>query len=204
MKKIFILTGEPSGDKLASKVISKLQENRSDIKFLRGNKILTLPKDSFEEFDIRNTGDKHQYKVCDRCFKRLDTNLFSNNRIKKHGITKRPSCKSCRRVKEGKDISVVDRKKWDLKKPKDFNPFTCPICNKTTIAGISKIVLDHNHQTGEVRGYLCESCNTGIGRFDDNLDLLDILLRWQSLKALLWQSLQYLHLCQTMKQCQSV
>ena len=27
MKKIFILTGEPSGDKLASKVISKLQEN---------------------------------------------------------------------------------------------------------------------------------------------------------------------------------
>ena len=34
MKKIFILTGEPSGDKLASKVISKLQENRSDIEFL--------------------------------------------------------------------------------------------------------------------------------------------------------------------------
>ena len=27
MKKIFILTGEPSGDKLASKVISKLQKN---------------------------------------------------------------------------------------------------------------------------------------------------------------------------------
>jgi lipid A disaccharide synthetase len=26
MKKIFILTGEPSGDKLASKVISKLQK----------------------------------------------------------------------------------------------------------------------------------------------------------------------------------
>ncbi len=34
MKKIFILTGEPSGDKLASKVISKLKENRSDIEFL--------------------------------------------------------------------------------------------------------------------------------------------------------------------------
>ena len=27
MKKIFILTGEPSGDKLASKVISKLKKN---------------------------------------------------------------------------------------------------------------------------------------------------------------------------------
>ena len=29
MKKIFILTGEPSGDKLASKVISKLQKKKS-------------------------------------------------------------------------------------------------------------------------------------------------------------------------------
>ena len=27
MKKIFILTGEPSGDKLASKVISQIQKN---------------------------------------------------------------------------------------------------------------------------------------------------------------------------------
>ena len=34
MKKIFILTGEPSGDKLASTVISKLKQNRSDIEFL--------------------------------------------------------------------------------------------------------------------------------------------------------------------------
>ena len=34
MKKIFILTGEPSGDKLASIVINKLQENHSDIEYL--------------------------------------------------------------------------------------------------------------------------------------------------------------------------
>ena len=34
MKKIFILTGEPSGDKLASKVISQLKNYRSDIEFL--------------------------------------------------------------------------------------------------------------------------------------------------------------------------
>jgi lipid-A-disaccharide synthase len=34
MKKIFILTGEPSGDKLASKVISKLQKNNPSIKYL--------------------------------------------------------------------------------------------------------------------------------------------------------------------------
>ena len=34
MKKIFILTGEPSGDKLASTVISKFKENNPDIEYL--------------------------------------------------------------------------------------------------------------------------------------------------------------------------
>ena len=34
MKKIFILTGEPSGDKLASTAISKLKKNYSDIEYL--------------------------------------------------------------------------------------------------------------------------------------------------------------------------
>ena len=34
MKKIFILTGEPSGDKLASKVIGQLKNSRSDIEYL--------------------------------------------------------------------------------------------------------------------------------------------------------------------------
>ena len=34
MKKIFILTGEPSGDRLASKVISKLKSTKSDIVYL--------------------------------------------------------------------------------------------------------------------------------------------------------------------------
>ncbi len=33
MKKIFVLTGEPSGDKLASNVISKLKQNNSDIEY---------------------------------------------------------------------------------------------------------------------------------------------------------------------------
>ena len=34
MKKIFILTGEPSGDKLASTIISKLKQKNSDIEYL--------------------------------------------------------------------------------------------------------------------------------------------------------------------------
>ena len=34
MKKIFILTGEPSGDKLASKVIQELKKDNSGIEYL--------------------------------------------------------------------------------------------------------------------------------------------------------------------------
>ena len=34
MKKIFILTGEPSGDKIASKVVTQLKNSRSDIEYL--------------------------------------------------------------------------------------------------------------------------------------------------------------------------
>ena len=34
MKRMFVLTGEPSGDKLASKVISKLKTSKSDIEYL--------------------------------------------------------------------------------------------------------------------------------------------------------------------------
>ena len=34
MKKIFILTAEPSGDKLASKIIAQLKSSRSDIEYL--------------------------------------------------------------------------------------------------------------------------------------------------------------------------
>ena len=33
MKKIFILTGEPSGDKLASTVISKLKQDNAEIEY---------------------------------------------------------------------------------------------------------------------------------------------------------------------------
>ena len=33
MKKIFILTGEPSGDKLASKVIKELHKSNSNIEY---------------------------------------------------------------------------------------------------------------------------------------------------------------------------
>jgi len=53
MKKIFVLTGEPSGDKLASKVIAQLKNSRSDIQYLSvgGENLKTLGIESL--YDLR-------------------------------------------------------------------------------------------------------------------------------------------------------
>ena len=50
MKKIFILTGEPSGDKLASKVISKLQKNNPNIEITHIN----LNDDTVEGISLKH------------------------------------------------------------------------------------------------------------------------------------------------------
>tara|TARA_S200000501_G_C20839096_1_gene750784 strand:- start:1146 stop:1715 length:570 start_codon:yes stop_codon:yes gene_type:complete len=146
---------------------------------IRTGESVKITESNFKYINILETGDRFDVKICDRCFKLKPTNDFQNNRIKKGGlITKRPSCKSCRKIKDGISISTEDRKLWDQKKPKIGDLFRCPICEKTSIAGVSKHVLDHNHKTGKVRGFLCESCNTGIGRFDDNIKITKNAINW--------------------------
>lgn len=44
----------------------------------------------------------------------------------------------------------------------------CPICRRTTSAW----VLDHDHATREFRGWLCNDCNTALGKFSDDADTL--------------------------------
>lgn len=43
----------------------------------------------------------------------------------------------------------------------------CAICGD-----LKKLVVDHCHVTGAVRGVLCSHCNVGLGRFKDNQHLL--------------------------------
>ena len=43
----------------------------------------------------------------------------------------------------------------------------CAICGSE-----DNLHIDHNHDTGEVRGVLCNCCNRGLGLFGDNSELL--------------------------------
>lgn len=47
----------------------------------------------------------------------------------------------------------------------------CALCGRANPDG-RRLAVDHNHETGEVRGLLCGWCNRGIGLFRDNADLL--------------------------------
>lgn len=50
----------------------------------------------------------------------------------------------------------------------------CAICRRATGAA-RRLAVDHNHETGEVRGLLCKPCNRyGLGMFArDNPEVLD-------------------------------
>lgn len=46
----------------------------------------------------------------------------------------------------------------------------CSICKKPPLK--RRLAVDHNHDTGKVRGLLCDKCNLGLGYFNDNVELL--------------------------------
>ena len=49
----------------------------------------------------------------------------------------------------------------------------CAICERTTNSDGRSLAVDHDHETGEVRGILCISCNRGLGYFQDDPILLE-------------------------------
>ena len=44
----------------------------------------------------------------------------------------------------------------------------CAVCLTDNPGSRGRFCVDHNHQTGEVRGLLCATCNQGIGLLQDN------------------------------------
>ena len=49
----------------------------------------------------------------------------------------------------------------------------CAICGVHQLDIKRRFCVDHCHITGQVRGLLCHSCNVGIGKLQDNYDIIE-------------------------------
>ena len=55
----------------------------------------------------------------------------------------------------------------------DYQDGKCAICFKPLENMSRRANIDHDHETGEVRGILCTGCNTGLGHLGDSIKGLE-------------------------------
>jgi hypothetical protein len=78
-------------------------------------------------------------------------------------------CKQCRSLKginpatESKKIMKL----YGMPRPPLGTP--CDLCGRTK----TKLFFDHCHKTKKFRGWLCNTCNAGIGKLGDNVEGLE-------------------------------
>lgn len=91
-----------------------------------------------------------------------------------------PDCQAMQRTQR-KKRTPKERRDYDLAvkyglTPAEYTAMVlqqdggCAICHRPP--GKSGFNVDHDHQTGKVRGLLCAGCNRGIGLLQDNHHLL--------------------------------
>lgn len=124
-------------------------------------------------------------KVCNQCLTLKPIRFFAANQSRKDGSTiYRPTCMDCRSGIDGVSNHNTRRDGSTPEEPKTGEFWQCPICEKQGIVGVTvKLVLDHGHLTGDARDYICDSCNTGLGRFRNGKDFirnaLNFLEKWE-------------------------
>jgi hypothetical protein len=82
----------------------------------------------------------------------------------------------CRRVKHAWDIAQFGLTVQEYGEILNRQGNVCAICHKPGTGGngiIRKLVVDHCHKSGFVRGLLCGACNRGLGFFRDNATALE-------------------------------
>lgn len=114
-------------------------------------------------------------KACTRCKeeKPLNVENFPPHNKTKSGFDS--WCRGCRssyrnEICRGKfRDSISDENLKELKQ----TTHECVICGSD-----EKLVVDHDHKTGQVRGMLCNHCNRGLGHFKDDPLLLEFAAQY--------------------------
>lgn len=130
--------------------------------------------------------NRKKCSVCQVVKPLLDFTSLKGGRFGVH-----PTCKPCRVIKETarrkanpqefpKGYAVKQRlqRKYGLT-VEDYENLSkgqrhaCAICGThRDHCRMKKLQVDHNHTTGNIRGLLCEHCNTLIGRARDHVSIL--------------------------------
>ncbi len=130
-------------------------------------------------------------KVCSSC--RCDLPLSDYNSQKSSRDDLQSVCKSCAKSHRQKKLAENPDHYYGLHLKKTYGMsleefhemeksqnYKCKICG-TTDPGTYKgkgvlrnhFAVDHDHDTGKVRGLLCRGCNIGIGMLDDDLKRIE-------------------------------
>ena len=131
-------------------------------------------------------------QTCTKCKTDKPATEFYRDRRQKRGTIAR--CKACKNAatRDWVKANDYDRKRYRRNKPaeqerhlkrkygitlKDYSEMleeqsgSCAICG-TPEPENKKFDVDHDHQTGDVRGLLCTSCNRMLGHGRDNPEIL--------------------------------
>jgi hypothetical protein len=105
-------------------------------------------------------------KACTKCKIEKPTTEFHNRGKYLHSY-----CKPCH-VEDNRfrkyNITVEDyHRKYYEQRGK------CIICKS-----YAELVVDHAHKCGTVRGLICNNCNTGLGLFKDNTEVLSSAIEY--------------------------
>lgn len=110
-------------------------------------------------------------KYCTKCKETKNIELFGFQYKKRN---KRKSyCKKC-------ESFLLKEKTYNINLEEYKNALIkldncCEICKKPNENG-RDLYIDHCHKTNKIRGFLCNNCNTGLGKFKDSIELLNLAI----------------------------
>lgn len=121
--------------------------------------------------------------ICGRCSTELNEKTWAPSYRKKRYLI----CKLCDNARQReyyrKNPEVVWKRNCQKRYGLTFSQYqallkkqagACAICKSPDPGrGNKNLYVDHCHASGAVRGLLCHNCNTGLGHFKDNIQLLE-------------------------------
>ena len=127
--------------------------------------------------DLRPSAFRRRYfddgtKACGSCGCRLPPEEFHRNPQRKD--KRNTTCKQCLSKHNKKHNRKSNLNKYGLDedsfaKMSEEQDHKCKICGtEAADCRYGVLVVDHCHETGDVRGLLCPKCNTGIGLLKDD------------------------------------